>query len=35
MTTKRTCHTLVVVGGPGGYPATIRAYLETPAMPFI
>ena len=25
MTTKRTCHTLVVGGGPGGYPAAIRA----------
>ena len=25
MTTKKTCHTLVVGGGPGGYPAAIRA----------
>ncbi|MEO0785396.1 MAG: dihydrolipoyl dehydrogenase [Pseudomonadota bacterium] len=24
-TTKKTCHTLVVGGGPGGYPAAIRA----------
>ena len=33
--TKRTCHTLVVVGGPGGYSAAIRAYLETPATLFM
>lgn len=25
MTTKHTCHTLVIGGGPGGYPAAIRA----------
>ncbi|MEO0786835.1 MAG: FAD-dependent oxidoreductase, partial [Pseudomonadota bacterium] len=25
MTTTKTCHTLVVGGGPGGYPAAIRA----------
>ncbi|MEL6568409.1 MAG: dihydrolipoyl dehydrogenase [Pseudomonadota bacterium] len=25
MTTQKTCHTLVIGGGPGGYPAAIRA----------